>query len=280
MQRNKAFSILTIVCFCSIIFIPIGLVTMWFSTDWKKKTKFIFSGAFTVLYAIIVALLLLLEPSYNTRGVSLPISYGAGETAYETSITTKGKDAEDVDGDTESKKKKKTDEQQEPEEHLPRSLKKSRSAGSSRTLYSILFFLFMLFLVIWQNYRAKNKKSNYENPYVDTNKYKLPLSEDAKMPMVHFLKLRLSVDEKIYYATETTQKDNQGDFVVTNKRVVVFSKEGDYEFPFEALTAVSSVTNTVMLLTCGERKYYIFMPEGQLKYALAVVRWAYSKVSK
>lgn len=280
MQRNKAFSILTIVCFCSIIFIPIGLVTMWFSTEWKKKTKFILSAAFTGLYALIVVLLLMLEPSYNTSGVTLPVNYGAGETAYETTVTTKGKEAENVDGEKSRKKADKPEEQKEPEERLPRSLKRNRSAGSSRALYSILFFLFMLFLIIWQNYKAKNKKTAYENPYVDTNKYKLPLSPDFKMPMVHFLKLRLEPDEKVYYATETTQKDNQGDFVVTNKRVVVFSKEGDYEFPFEALTAVSSVTNTVMLLTCGERKYYIFMPEGQLKYALAVVRWAYAKVSK
>lgn len=280
MQRNKAFSIVTIVCFCSIVFIPIGLVTMWFSTDWKKKTKFIFSAAFTVLYAAIVVLLLLLEPASNTSGVSLPVNYGAGETLYENTITTKGKEAENIEGEKSHKKSDKSDETKEPEERLPRRLKRSRSAGSGRAFYSVMFFLFMLFLIIWQNYKAKNKKSTYENPYVDTNKYKLPLADDAKMPMVHFLKLRLAADEKVYYATETTQKDNQGDFVVTNKRVVVFSKEGDYEFPFEALTAVSSVTNTVMLLTCGERKYYIFMPEGQLKYALAVVRWAYAKVSK
>ena len=99
------------------------------------------------------------------------------------------------------------------------------------------------------------------------------------MPMVHFLKLKMNAGEKIYYATETVQKDNQGDFVVTNQRVVVFGKSGDYEFPMNALTAVSSVSNSVMLLTCGDRKYYIFMPENQMKYALAVIRWAYSKVT-
>jgi hypothetical protein len=127
--------------------------------------------------------------------------------------------------------------------------------------------------------KAKKKKGGYENPYVDTTQYKLPLVEDAKMPMVHFLKLKMNAGEKIYYATETVQKDNQGDFVVTNQRVVVFGKSGDYEFPMNALTAVSSVSNSVMLLTCGDRKYYIFMPENQMKYALAVIRWAYSKVT-
>ena len=87
----------------------------------------------------------------------------------------------------------------------------------------------------------------------------------------------MNQNEKILYATETTQKDSEGDFIVTNQRVVVFSLGGDYEFPLNALTAVSSVTNTVMLLTSGERKYYIFMPESQMKYALAIVRWAYKK---
>ena len=47
------------------------------------------------------------------------------------------------------------------------------------------------------------------------------------------------------------------------------------EFPLEVLEAVSSVSNSVMLLTSGTRKYYIFMDESQLNYALAVVRWAY-----
>ena len=252
---------------------------MWFSTTWKKQKKFIFSGIFTALYIGIVALLLLLEPSYNTNGVSLPISYGAGETVYENSLTTSGKETEDVEGEKSKKKSDKENEDSEPEERLPRSLKRQRGKNGGRGFYTILFFLFMLFLIIWQNMKSKNKKAGYENPYVDTDKYKLPLAEDAKMPMVHFLKLRTAPGEKIYYATETTQKDNQGDFIVTNKRVVVFGKEGDYEFPLRALTAVSSVSNSVMLLTCGERKYYIFFPENQLRYALAVVRWAFSKTA-
>ncbi len=250
---------------------------MWFFTEWKKKRKFIFSGIFTALYIGIVFLLLLLEPSYNTSGVSVPINYGAGETAYENSITTPGEEKENIDGEKSKNKSDKKDEV-EPEERLPRSLKRRRAQENGRAFYTIMFFLFMLFLIIWQNLNGKNKKRGYENPYVDTNQYKLPLADNAKMPMVHFLKLRTVAGEKICYATETTQKDNHGDFIVTNKRVVVFSKEGDYEFPLEALTSVSSVSNSVMLITCGERKYYIFFPENQLRYALAVVRWAYAKI--
>ena len=277
MSKDKVFSIITIACFVSILFIPIGLVTMWFSTSWKKKLKLILSAAFTLLYVGIVALILLLEPSYNTSGVSLPFDVSVGQTAFETSGGGKAKEVEGIEGDS-NKKTDKTEDLDEVEERLPKSIKK-KSGSLGRPFFTVMFFLFMLFLIIWQNMKAKKKKGGYENPYVDTNQYKLPLAEDAKMPMVHFLKLKMNAGEKIYYATETVQKDNQGDFVVTNQRVVVFGKSGDYEFPMNALTAVSSVSNSVMLLTCGDRKYYIFMPENQMKYALAVIRWAYSKVT-
>lgn len=277
MSKDRMFSIITIACFVSILFIPIGLVTMWFSTSWKKKLKLILSAAFTLLYVGIVALILLLEPSYNTSGVSLPFDVSVGQTAFETSGGGKAKEVEGIEGDS-NKKTDKTEDLDEVEERLPKSIKK-KSGSLGRPFFTVMFFLFMLFLIIWQNMKAKKKKGGYENPYVDTTQYKLPLVEDAKMPMVHFLKLKMNAGEKIYYATETVQKDNQGDFVVTNQRVVVFGKSGDYEFPMNALTAVSSVSNSVMLLTCGDRKYYIFMPENQMKYALAVIRWAYSKVT-
>lgn len=277
MSKDRMFSIITIACFVSILFIPIGLVTMWFSTSWKKKLKLILSAAFTLLYVGIVALILLLEPSYNTSGVSLPFDVSVGQTAFETSGGGKAKEVEGIEGDS-NKRTDKTEDLDEVEERLPKSIKK-KSGSLGRPFFTVMFFLFMLFLIIWQNMKAKKKKGGYENPYVDTTQYKLPLAEDAKMPMVHFLKLKMNAGEKIYYATETVQKDNQGDFVVTNQRVVVFGKSGDYEFPMNALTAVSSVSNSVMLLTCGDRKYYIFMPENQMKYALAVIRWAYSKVT-
>ena len=83
MQRDKVFSIITIACFCSIILIPIGLALMWFQNAWKKKRKIIITGAGSLLYIAIVAFILLLEPSYNTGGVSLPFKYKGGETAYD-----------------------------------------------------------------------------------------------------------------------------------------------------------------------------------------------------
>ena len=139
----------------------------------------------------------------------------------------------------------------------------------------------ILLLVLWRNFHSAAKKDDYENPYVDTNLYKLPLADDAKIPLVHFLRLKLNQNEKILYATETTQKDNEGDFVVTNQRAVIFGKEGITELALSDLSAILSISNSVMQVTSdgqeGEQKYYIFLPESQMKYALAIVRWAFSR---
>lgn len=279
MQRDKVFSIVTIICFCSIIFIPIAIVLMWFYTSWKKLVKFILSGVTTLLYIVLIVLFLCLEPSINTSGISLPFGISnSGYTAFETKSYGK-KSEQELKGEQSQPKKDAFDELMEmEEERLPKSVQKKKG-GMGFAIYPILFFLFMLLLIVIQNLK-RGRKTGYENPYVDTNQYKLPLADDAKTPMVHFLRLKLNAGEKILYATETTQKDNQGDFAVTNQRVVVYSLNENSEFPLSALTAVSSVSNSVMLLTSGERKYYIFMPESQMKYALAVVRWAYKKATE
>lgn len=73
MQRNKMFSIVTIICFCSIIFIPIGLVTMWFTTEWKKKRKYLLTVLMTVLYVGIFLIIMLFEPSQNTEKLSIVV---------------------------------------------------------------------------------------------------------------------------------------------------------------------------------------------------------------
>jgi len=290
MQRKKLFSIITIICFCTIVLIPIGLALMWFSTGWKKKPKIILTATLAPLYIALVAFLLLLEPSYNTSGLGLPGSYSQGYTAFDS---TGGKPSESKaqqdkrskqkgkasDFDEEEAKLSRQDGEAEPqEERLPRSLQRKKGKIGSQVWYTILFFLLILILIILQNLRNGRKKEGYENPYVDTNQYKLPFDENSKMPMVHFLGLRLAQGERIYFAVNTVQKDNEGDFVVTSQRVLIYSKEGDYEFPLPALTAITSVSNSVLQLTSGDRKYYVFVPENQMKYALAVVRWAYSKI--
>ncbi len=280
MQRNKVFSIITIACFCSIIMIPIGLALMWFMTNWKKKRKIIITGAASLLYIAIVAFILLLEPSYNTGGLSLPFKYSGGETAFDAPANPGKPSKKDKKAAPESEKKNKTNENkntEESEERLPRSVKKQSGRNLGRSFYIFLFFILILILVLWRNFHSAGKKDDYENPYVDTNLYKLPLAEDAKMPLVHFLRLKTKPNEKILYATETVQKDNEGDFVVTDQRAVIFSKTESVELALSSLTAVLSVSNSVMQLTAdseeGEQKFYLFLPENQMKYALAIIRW-------
>lgn len=275
MTSKKAFSIITIACFISILFIPIGIVLMFFYTDWKKKIKIIISTALTILYAVLIIFILNLQTNPTKGSINLPIPVDSDFTDVQVSTNKSDDEIELMPGDKSSKKED-FNSQEIPAERLPKTLNRNSNFFQSRSFYSLLFILFMIFLIIHQNLKSSKEKHIYDNPYVDTEKYKLPLNENSELPIVHFLKIRLNSGEKILYACETTKKEDKGDFVVTNQRVVVLSNEGDYEFPLHALTAVSSVSSSVMLLTCGERKYYIFFPEGQLKYALALVRWAYS----
>ena len=282
MQRNKVFSIITIACFCSIVLIPIGLALMWFMTSWKKKRKIIITSAGTLLYIAIVAFLLLLEPSYNTGGLSLPFKYSGGETAYDAPANPgrPSKKEKKVSPASDKKEKSESESTEQDQERLPRSVKKQSGRSLGRSFYVFLFFVLILILILWRNFRSAGKKESYENPYVDTNLYRLPLTDDAKMPLVHFLRLKTNQGEKILYATETIQKDNEGDFVVTDQRVVIFSKTGTTEIPLSSLTAILSVSNSVMQLTSGEEKYYLFLPESQMKFALAIVRWIYGRQSQ
>lgn len=253
-------------------------------TSWKKKRKIIITCAGSLLYIAIVAFVLLLEPSYNTGGLSLPFKYSGGETAYDAPANPgrPAKKEKKISPATDEKKKSDKSAESSEEERIPRSVKKQSGRTLGRSFYVFLFFLVILILILWRNFRSVGKKEKYENPYVDTNLYKLPLADDAKMPLVHFLRLKLNQGEKILYATETVQKDNEGDFVVTDKRTVIFSKRGTTELALPSLTAVLSVSNSVMQLTAagqeGEQKYYVFLPESQMKYALAIVRWAFSKM--
>ena len=285
MQRDKVLSIITIACFCSIILIPIGIALMWFMTSWQKKRKIIISSASGLLYIALVALILLIEPSYNTGGVSLPFKYSGGETAYDAPANPGRPSKKEKKVSPASDKKQKSEKQSEnsDEDRVPRSVKKQSGRTLGRAFYAFLFFLVILILILWRNFRSAGKKADYENPYVDTNLYKLPLNADSKTPLVHFQRLKLNQNEKILYATETVQKDNEGDFVVTDQRAVIFSKTGASELPLSSLSAVLSVSNSVMQLTAageeGEQKYYVFLPESQMKFALAIVRWAFGKVT-
>lgn len=277
MQRNKTFSIITIICFCSVIFIPIGLVLMWYSTQWSKKRKFILSGIMTIVYVAIVCFLMLFEPNQSGSGSGLPFGKGNQnvESQYESEPDKSSKKAKQ--SGTNPSAKENEDIFQKENSKLPKKVQKGESKALGKSFYTIMFFLFMLFIIIWQNLKAKKKTGNYENPYVDTKKYKLPLDANFKIPTVHFTKIELEENEKIIFATETTQKNQEGDFVVTDKRIIVLGKSENYEIPLQELATVSSVTNSVMQLTSGTQKYYIFVPENQIKFAVATVHWILEK---
>ena len=277
MQRNKTFSIITIICFCSVIFIPIGLVLMWYSTQWSKKRKFILSGIMTIVYVAIVCFLMLFEPNQSGSGSGLPFGKGNQnvESQYESEPDKSSKKAKQSGTNPSGNEQK--DNFPKEKEKLPKKVQKGESKALGKSFYTIMFFLFMLFIIIWQNLKAKKKTGNYENPYVDTKKYKLPLDANFKIPTVHFTKIELEENEKIIFATETTQKNQEGDFVVTDKRIIVLGKSENYEIPLQELATVSSVTNSVMQLTSGTQKYYIFVPENQMKFAVATVHWILEK---
>ena len=278
MQRNKTFSIITIICFCSVIFIPIGLVLMWYSTQWSKKRKFILSGIMTIVYVAIVCFLMLFEPNQSGSGSGLPFGKGNQnvESQYESEPDKSSKKAKQSGTNPSGNEQK--DNFPKEKEKLPKKVQKGESKALGKSFYTIMFFLFMLFIIIWQNLKAKKKTGNYENPYVDTKKYKLPLDANFKVPTVHFTKIELEENEKIIFATETTQKNQEGDFVVTDKRIIVLGKSENYEILLQELSAVSSITNSVMQISSDERKYYIYVPENQMKYAIAIVRWAYAQI--
>ena len=278
MQRNKTFSIITIICFCSVIFIPIGLVLMWYSTQWSKKRKFILSGIMTIVYVAIVCFLMLFEPNQSGSGSGLPFGKGNQnvESQYESEKQKSSKKAKQSGANPSAKENE--DIFQKENSKLPKKVQKGESKALGKSFYTIMFFLFMLFIIIWQNLKAKKKTENYENPYVDTKKYKLPLDNNFKIPTVHFTKIELEENEKFIFATETTQKNQEGDFVVTDKRIIVLGKSENYEILLQELSAVSSITNSVMQISSDERKYYIYVPENQMKYAIAIVRWAYAQI--
>lgn len=251
---------------------------MCLMTSWKKMLKIVLSSVLSVLYVGLLVFILMLEPSYNTSGVSLPFGSNQGYSEMNSAASGKQKkDQEITDSNGKNKKSDEISEEIEPEK-LPRSIKKKSNGQNGRLIYTLLFFFFIILLIIWQNLRSKGK-GGYENPYVDTNQYKLPLEDDAKMPIVHYLHLKLQTGERIYFATETVKKGEEGNFIVTDRRVIIKTLGDSTEFELKNLEAVTSASDSVMLLTSGDRKYYIFMPEGQLKYALAIIRWAFKKIS-
>lgn len=275
--NNKKVSVIVIILFISIVFIPIGIAVMLFYTEWKKKKKVIISISLMLFYILIFLFLFALKPSYNTSGISVPINFSQGETAFETKgISIKEKESDFINH-SDSKREKKTDEVSTETKNNSIKINRKKGGNTFQAFLAIIFFLVIFLLILLQNMRFKKKKKT-ENPYVDTDLYSLPLEEDAKLPVVHYLKMKLNVNETIYFATETNQKNNEGDFIITNQRVRIQNKEETIDFPLSVLEAVTSISENCIMLISGTRKYYIFMESSQIRYALAVLRWTVKKI--
>ena len=87
--------------------------------------------------------------------------------------------------------------------------------------------------------------------------------------------------EKINFATETNQKGNEGNLAITNQRVAIFSVQENVEIPIECIVSAAATTSTVLAIGTRfedqEKKFYVFMPENQMKYAIAVLKWTAKK---
>ena len=141
MSKNKLFSIITIICFCSIILIPIGLALMFFSTNWKKTLKIILTASLSTLYIFLFVLFLLLEPSVNKSGTVLPFDYSQGKTKFNTEVPSSSKKLSEQEEEFKTKTHKKTDSKKEDKEveHLPRSLRKVPGKGGTQIFFTILY---------------------------------------------------------------------------------------------------------------------------------------------
>lgn len=138
----------------------------------------------------------------------------------------------------------------------------------------IFFFIFILgVLIIRKNVSKGTITTTYVNPYVNTNLYKLPITVKTKFPAVNFPKITLQDDEKLLFAGPTNQKDNEGDFAITNTRVVIYTLSGQTEFSIFKIDSVSTVTSSVFMITEEGKKHYIFMDESLVQISVQILKF-------
>lgn len=274
MTNNRMFSIITISCFVSVIFIPIGIVLMLFYTDWNKTLKNILMPVLTLVYVGLITLVLNVQPANNKKGVVVPGSVSVGSTEFENNSITKKGDSDDFDAQNFSLKTGDSESTSEGVQY-PVKVNNKKSKASGRWIYTVLFILFMVLIIVAQNLKSR-KNDGYENPYVDTKQYKFPLNKDSKFPTVHFLKTERQEGEKFLFATPGKYNVYEGDILISNKRFVFEGKDKSdtMEFKIGELDTAVSVSSTCFMLTRGEKKFYFFIDGTQMKFVLNVLRYA------
>lgn len=273
------YEIIILACFISLIFSPVGLFLMWWKFKsgrkcrWCLKTKIIVSAVCAAVYALVILLFVFLNASPSAGAGSGAPFFGL-EQEYDGGGGNGNKSGEYKPKKSSSKSNGKGSSQtmtQMPQESF------MEKAGKSRVTYILLFVAIMVALIVWRNLKSGTSAAS-ENPYVDTTKYKIPVPDGFEFPQVHYSKITLDGDEKILYATTAEQKTNAGDIVVTNKRFLFVSKKDALDLQLGELSSISSMSNTALLLNVGEKSYYFFVQDTQMRFVLSITRWAYEKL--
>lgn len=271
--NKKIFSVLTIICFASIILIPFGLVFMLFYTDWNKKLKIVLTSILSVLYVVLFILLIKFEPAHNSNGVVVPVNSTVGSSDFNTKVSGKKKAIEKGDELVDALSDELQTLENEQTVRIPKTLKRQQGNQPGRGFFYLLFLAFMMILIILRNLRGR-KDTGYENPYVEVKLYKFPLENLTEWPTVHFQKVIRQDGENFLFACESKFNMTEGDLLITNQRFIFKGIGENVEFNLPDLEAAASVSNTCFVLTRLDKKFYFFVDESQMKYALGVLRFA------
>lgn len=278
-ERLSLYEIIILACFISLIFSPAGLFLMWWKFKsgrkcrWSLKAKIIVSASFAVIYALVIFLAVFLNASPSAGSGSGAPFFGL-EQEYEVGGGGSGNSGNYKPKKSSSKAKGNGSSQtqtQFPQESF------MEKAGKSRVTYILLFVAIMVALIVWRNLKSGTSVVS-QNPYVNTTKYKIPIPDGFEFPQVHYTKITLEEDEKILYATTAEQKANAGDIVVTSKRFLFVSKKDALDLQLGELSSISSMSNTALLLNAGGKSHYFFVQDTQMRFVLAITRWAYEKL--
>lgn len=270
------YEIIVLACFISLVFSPAGIVLMWLKKcQWKKKVKIIVSGAFALFFILVTVLLVFLF-SKPEAGSGSGAPFLGIEREYEGGGGS-GSSSEKYNPKPSSSKKNREG------RASSNAVMPNESFAESKGKKSVpLFLVFILALGIWVLMRnqKKMKGQDNDNPYVNTKLITTPVPDDFVFPPVHFTRLPLKEGENLLFATPAEQKDNTGDIVITDHRFVFLGKKESCDFPLQKLSAVSSMSNTALLVTEGETQHYFFVRDTQMRFVLQIIRWAYANLEK
>ena len=145
-----------------------------------------------------------------------------------------------------------------------------------RFFYAILFLLIAFTIISFFQLTkfTQSPINGYKNPYVDTNLYKLPLTEKSKLPPVNYPAFKPQNDETLYFATETSQKNNEGVFLITSQRCINKNITQNYEISLKDIKGVKEVSNSAIMIETDKEKNYILLNSTQVKITTEVLNWA------